>query len=238
LLTVLSLLLALVLGELIDSFAEPRRRIFSGGADLVAWRACSVACIWLLAFGLTGRPVLALVATLTPIGFLVAISNAKLRTLREPLVFTDIALLEHVWRHPHLFYMPARWRWALPIGALAPVAAIVVWMMFEPRTAGLGPWLSLVLAIAAWGGAALWPTVLMPMAKLVSQPDPQADVMRLGILLSLMVHYAAWRLDPPPHEAAAPDLKSAPAYDAIVVRHSSTCDDWDIRTCICPLSID
>ena len=119
-------------------------------------------------------------------GIVVAISNAKRRYLREPLVFSDFALLEHVVRHPQLFYVPRRWMGAVIAGVIALLAAIVGWMLIEPRAAG-GADAGLLAAddrsrqrpgsryLGAVGSA----------AALVREPDIEADVARIGLLVSL-----------------------------------------------------
>src|SRR4029077_6136881 len=97
------------------------------------------------------------VAAVVTVAVLVAISNAKQRYLREPLLFCDFALLEHVIRHPALFYVPRRQFPAVLAAVPALIAAIAVWLTVEPG-AGVGLQAgALGLAIVAFGLAALWP---------------------------------------------------------------------------------
>src|SRR5690242_1068110 len=50
-----------------------------------------------------GRPWSAAIATLALMAAVVAVSNAKHRAIREPLVFVDFAMLGQIFRHPHVF---------------------------------------------------------------------------------------------------------------------------------------
>src|SRR5258706_10557849 len=84
-------------------------------------RVCLHAALWLLAFlplvALLRRP---LFATLLVAGLhllLIAVSAAKQRVLREPLVFADLALFSQAFRHPRLY---------LPYFGLARAAALTL----------------------------------------------------------------------------------------------------------------
>lgn len=212
----LSLAFAVLFGEAIDRLAQPVRPFASGGNLALAFRGAVIALIWLTAFGLTGRALFALAATVVTIAIIVAISNIKRRYLREPLVFSDFALLEHFLRHPRLFYVSGGWMAALIASVLVLIGATAIWLAIEPRATG--PWiqataLAVVLAavVAVWFGSGLRAAA----ARLVPKPNAEADVGRIGLLASLAAYATSWRHGPAP--LPRPSTALAPPYDAIVV---------------------
>lgn len=211
-----SLLLSLLLGEAVECLAIPRRAVFSGGAAVLLWRVMAITWIWLVALGLTGRALFVLVATLVTLAVLVAISNAKQRYLREPLLFCDFALLEHIVRHLPLFYVPRRiWGMALLAGA-ALGAAILAWLLVEPGAGAAVQLGALALAAAAGGILVVWPSAVSSAGHLVFEPEPQADVGRLGLLVALIAYYVSWRLHAEARQMET-NLQAPPRYDAVIV---------------------
>src|SRR5215471_1418699 len=101
-------------GALIEACAVPwalsaprlPRPIVSGGIALL------LASIFLM---LSARPWSSAIAAFALIAAVVAVSNAKYRAIREPLVFVDFAMLGQILRHPHIFITL--------VGVLAALAA-------------------------------------------------------------------------------------------------------------------
>lgn len=212
----LSFLLALALGEMADSLARPRRSILAGGGRALVARGAAIAWIWLLAFGLTGRPWFAAAAAVVTVGVLVAISNAKQGYLREPLLFSDIPLLESIPGNLDLFYVPDRWRPAAIAVLALLLASIAVWLAIEPAAEPAAQVAALLIVVAVTGAVLADGRLLAPVA-LVGTPDPQADVARIGLMACLLTYYAAWRLEPAPAaRMTLPPLAASP-FDAIIV---------------------
>jgi hypothetical protein len=220
LLITFSLVLTVVIGELADCCAKPHRPVFSGGWYAIFWRAALIASIWLLAFGLTGRALFAAVATFVTIAVIVTISNIKLRYLQEPLVFSDFALLEHILKHPHLFYIPRRWQGAAVAGLAVLLTAIIGWVTIEPRAVGWSvQFCALALAAIVPAAVLLRPSVAAQSARLVRNPKPHDDIARIGLLTSLLAYIVAWRLEPSvvPGRYSDVSLPMTLPYDAVVV---------------------
>jgi hypothetical protein len=223
-----SLVLTLVAGELLDRLAPPGRPLLSGGPAALGWRAALIAAAWLLAMGLSARPLLAAVATAVGIGIVVAISALKQRYLREPLVFSDFALLENVLRHPQMFYVPRRRQGLVIAGVAALLAAIAAWMTIEPRAIGFAAQGLSLLAAAGLAAMLAQPRSLAAAARLVHGPEPARDLGRLGLLVSLFTYAAAWRLEPEPEANVAssptPLPSRSPDQAIIVVQAESFVD--------------
>src|SRR4051812_13274890 len=141
----------------------------------------------------TGRPVFAgLVILALGAGF--ALVDRTMRdTLREPVVFSEMSELPHVFTHPHL-YLPFAGPGLVIGGAAGAIALGLALLLLEPP--GWTPWpelalVALALAVAvAWlfarepllGAAAAWLNRLGPSG------EPFADAERLGPFAMLLAH--------------------------------------------------
>ena len=130
---------------------------------------------------ITHRPYFAMLVTLGALGIFVIVSNAKYKTLREPLVFSDIAMFAQAFRHPRL-YLP--FLGIVPaIGApLIAVTFIVLLMRFEAFIP-VSLWtqclivLSIVISIFMVKSLAL---------SLELTQNPGSDIKRYGLMASLL----------------------------------------------------
>ncbi|VWD36237.1 putative capsular polysaccharide biosynthesis sulfatase membrane protein [Burkholderia contaminans] len=132
----------------------------------------SVTWIAVLVLAVTSRPIFAAFVALALVGLVVAISNAKYESLREPFVFTDLSLFSQLFSHPRLY---------LPFLSIGKVVAIVVGVMLviggfaaEPAVARSSTWLLLLLLVV------LFLAVRMLAAGLPLSLDPCVDQARHG----------------------------------------------------------
>lgn len=93
-------------------------------AGAVALHMAAVTGLYLLFFALSWRAWFALVCTTGLFGVLVAVNNAKFRALREPMVFSDLALFAQSIRHPRLYFPYLSW-----IQLLAVVPGILFFVL-------------------------------------------------------------------------------------------------------------
>ena len=129
---VIPFLAMLVASLLLDSAVWPRT------AQMRRWQGVLLHLLVLTAlFGLClagsgNTPVAAVLATALMLLFTIA-SNAKHKMLGEPLVFSDLALIVGIMRHPRFYFtaISARQRWMLAIGA--SIAIVVLALMFSAR---------------------------------------------------------------------------------------------------------
>ncbi|MBW8271478.1 LTA synthase family protein [Caldovatus aquaticus] len=181
------------------------------------------ALLWALLLAATARPVLAGCVVFSLALALALADTAKRRVLGEPVVFSDVALLSGVVRHPGLylpFAGPARLAGAAALLLLAPPLA---WLA-EPPLAALAPGGRALLAAAALGLA--WPSLLRP-PSLPLTGDPAADAAALGPCAALARQRAVARAERPARRArlAAPPLPlRAPAPHLVLVQAESFCD--------------
>lgn len=205
------LALLVVLG---DALAQPRAGRVAGvrspgGVAVLLLAAASGFGLLLLA---TGAPAVSAVTIAVLAAALSLISNIKRKVLGEPLVFTDLALIGAVFRHPQ-FYLSALRLWQIVVLASAFVGIGVTLVLLSspavlPRVGGA------VLALGAGAGLAL---VLPRIARRdrAALPDPEVDVQRLGLVPSLLTHWHAWRASRDP--AACEDARIAGRSGQLVV---------------------
>ena len=208
---VVSLLVVAPVALLVDICARPRsvKRLRSAqGSFLLVQIALFIFGILLF---VSGNAVLAAVLVLAVNLLFVVASNAKNDMLGEPLLFSDLALIGAVFRHPQ-FYLSAleRSQKLLGLVALAVLVAAFVWL-FEAnlvtRLIGLG--ISLTTAI------------LMRISletktfkALASEPDADADVAKLGLASTLLLYWIRWRGDAEKGTSSATDPYVSDLIDA------------------------
>lgn len=188
----LPLLLSVFGALLADAFARP---LPAASPPLRAWPGLWVsALVASLVFGAilaaSGNPVLAAVFVVALQLVFVIGSNAKRRVLGEPLVFSDLALLGAMAKHPQFYFsVLALWQKVVGLVALLVLLGVMAWM-FDPglamAAAGTG--------VALVSGALLALSVrLEPWRGLARVPDLDADVRSLGLVPTLLLYWLRWR---------------------------------------------
>jgi Sulfatase len=201
----------------------------------------------LLAAGLvltaTGRPIftgLALVSL--GAGFALA-DRTKRDALREPVVFSDMSELPHVFTHPQL-YLPFAGSGLVIGGALATIALAIALLWVEPPL--WRPDTLLIVLLVAVVCAAGWVVSREPalglaagaLRRLNPVDEPFADAARLGPFAILLVYGIIARAErsgrrvrhPPP---SAPALVGAPAaVPLVVVQCESFFDARRVSPCV------
>lgn len=164
------------------------------------WRSYAVHLgLWTLAYAVVllvvQRPWFTTLLLLAESLFLVIVSNAKVRALREPFVYQDFEYFTDVIRHPRLLLPYLGIGQALLVCA-AFGAAIWLGLALEPGVPLKSGWPAFaagLLALAAGGAALLWagtPRPLPPSFK------PAEDVRRHGYFASLWYYGLAERGKP------------------------------------------
>ncbi|KPF64063.1 hypothetical protein IP79_07755 [Porphyrobacter sp. AAP60] len=208
---------------LADAFALPRGRTsllprsLGGTAVLVL----AAMLVFALALVLTGAPVVSGVVVVALFGALALISNIKRRVLGEPLVFSDFALIGAVFQHPQFYLTALRPAQVAVLGggvaALVVVLASLSSLDLAPRLAGLG------LGLGAGAGLpAALRRIGFPGTGQV--PDPDSDVMRHGLVASLLAHWYAWRGTADPEPCRVPLIAGAPDQLVVIVQCESFTD--------------
>lgn len=219
----------LVGAVLLDAIVRPRPGKGLGCRDIAGlWLlACQVAALYGLFLALCGNVAVSIVLALAVLAILVLASNAKQAMLGEPLVFSDLALIGAIFRHPQ-FYLSAvpAWQRAAVAIAAAALVAVVGWLFvpdLAPHMTGAGIMVGSLVAL----------TVSLRSARfeaLALVPSHEADVCRLGLTPALMLYWLRWRhaCDPPPcSQVARVPAKNAPEL-LIVIQCESFADPVDL----------
>jgi Sulfatase len=222
-------ILALLIGSVIlDALARPR----SGGVSL---GLRSLAGTWLLlliagaaaGFGLaiSGNVIASCAFALCLVGLFTVVSNAKRAMLGEALLFTDLALVGAVFRHPQ-FYLSALTlvQKCAMIAAAAAVLALT-YVLFRPDMASHLLGLGALLGCAA----ALRLSLTLPWwSRLARVPDHHGDVLHHGLLATILLYWMRWRQSTDPQPTSAFAGQALADELAVVVQCESFADPIEL----------
>lgn len=207
----------------IDAFARPTGRpgkVFrspAGTSLLLATGALALG----VALALTGAWLASAVLVLLIASALTLISNVKRSVLGEPLVFTDFALIGAVFQHPQFYLSALRpWQTFFLIAAFACLVAVIGFFSnasLEARAIGLGlmglgaTLLGAMIRLERWDG-------------LVAEPDPERDVLRHGLIATMLVYWRRWRRLPLTEPSRAPSIAGNDKHLVVIVQCESFAD--------------
>ncbi|MEE4453620.1 LTA synthase family protein [Novosphingobium resinovorum] len=220
---------------ILDALVRPRVR---AGTGLRMRRA---AGLWLLAcmsgalFGLflavCGNGAVAAVLVLAVQALLVLASNAKHAMLGEPLLFSDLALVGAIFRHPQFYLSAVRLWQRIAVGIVAAgLLAVLAWLSVAAPAPHL---LGLALLLAGLAALAIL-LRLPPWRDLAPLPRAHDDVARLGLWPTLLLHWLRWResRDPPPPAPIArqtpPGAPGLPPELVVIVQCESFADPVEL----------
>ncbi|WP_235037783.1 MULTISPECIES: LTA synthase family protein [unclassified Novosphingobium] len=213
----------------LDALVRPRipagnRMRGAAGLWLLALMTAALLGLFLM---LCGNVPVAAALTLAVQALLAVASNAKHAMLGEPLLFSDLALIGAIFRHPQ-FYLSAVAMWQRIVAAIvaAGLLAVLGWLFVAdpaPHLAGaaLLAGALTVLALSLRSG---------PYRLLARVPDAHGDTRRLGLYPTLLLYWLRWResRDPPP----CPEPARQPPQDApeivVVIQCESFADPVEL----------
>lgn len=139
--------------------------------------------IFLIVFIVFHRPFFAMIVALVTLSILVIVSNAKYKTLREPLVFSDIAMFSQAFKHPRL-YLP--FLGIIP-AISAPIViglAVFVIIHYEPAIQfSTMHWLMLLIVIVV-----IIFTIQKIALQLTLTQDPIKDINQYRLIATLLAY--------------------------------------------------
>lgn len=220
-------ILALLAGSLVlDAFVRPR-----AAAGMLRSRAgMALHCLIVLAvFGLflaiSGDVAAAALIAVAGVGLFTTVSNAKRAVLGEPLVFTDLALVGAVFRHPQFYLSALKPGQKAVLVLAAPVIPALLWWVFAPSLVAHLTGLGLLLS-GSW--LIRYAVRLPPWSRLGCEPDVGADVERHGLLATLVLHHGRWRETRDPAPCAPLQARPRLGELAVVIQCESFADPVEI----------
>jgi hypothetical protein len=203
------LLATLAVAILLDGTVRPRREALSHWQ----WQGLAIHLLVVTALfggllGASGSSPVAAGITIVSIALATVTSNAKFAMLGEPLVFSDLALIIWVFRHPRFYLTAISARQRAILAIAVPVLMVALAALFvsrpAPHLAGLG------LGILATG-ALLTLLRSAPITAIAREPDLEGDLSRLGLIATLLLYWLRWRATRDPEPCSA-----QPSAEAIV----------------------
>lgn len=221
---------SLIGAGLLDALVRPRSRanssLLRSGAGL--WLlACMTAALYGGFLAICGNGAVAMVLALAVQALLAVASNAKHAMLGEPLLFSDLALIGAVFRHPQ-FYLSAVAIWQRVAAGIvgAVLFGLVAWLSIADAAAHLGG-----LVLMGGGLLALALSLRLPPWRALAQvPDAHADTCRHGLLPVLLLYWLRWRAarDPAPCAPAARQAEADALELVIVIQCESFADPVEL----------
>lgn len=208
----------------LDALARPRATGLRSlpGAVLLVLLAIIPAGLFM---AICGNAVLSAGLAIALVGLFTMISNAKRAMLGEALVFSDLALLGAVFRHPQFYFSALTSGQKALLALAAPIVPLLLWAAFVPdlqyHLAGL--------AILGGAGVALRICLsLPPWQSLAQVPDSEADVARHGLIPTVLLYWLRWRgtADVAPPEAVKSGV--APNELLIIIQCESFADPKEL----------
>ena len=158
--------------------------------------------LWVFAvfFSFSWRPLYAAAGTISVFVIFTGISRAKFQFIREPLLFSDIALVFDVFKHKDIFY--ATWLnvifWI--VAPLYVFGASALFMIFEPSILPATMQLEDVAGFIALTASpclllfvrAYRQRMSLIVQKMFGTDDIRTIVMRLGTFTAIAYHYQMW----------------------------------------------
>jgi hypothetical protein len=171
-----------------------------------------MAALFGLFLGGSGNVLVAALLALAFMALAMVVSNAKHAMLGEPLLFSDLALVAAVFRHPRFYLtalsVPQRILIGLGAALLVLALGLTIGLRWELHAAGLA------LFTAASGAILI---VARRLAQLTPSPAVHADVARFGLLATISLYWSNWRATPDPLPCPAEPICHAELPDVIVI---------------------
>ncbi len=184
-------LAAAVFGAFAIEAAASSQRPSLRPADL-AIRFLGYALITLFWFQFSWRPWLAASSCLLTLAILSVVDRLKRRVIGEPVVFSDLALLAQVPRHPQLYYTLPLTDLRIAGPLLLGLGTVIAWYVLEPAALPNGTGgsalaiLGLPGLLAALALAGLSRSGQAALRRLFPRPDLARDVARYGLVATMM----------------------------------------------------
>lgn len=217
----------LICAALLDALVRPRPAGNLRNRAGMWLSACMMSALFGLFLAVCGNVPVSAGLALGLLALLVLASNAKHAMLGEPLLFSDLALLGAIFRHPQ-FYLSAVtiWQRVLVVLGAGILLATLAWL-FVPSLAEhlAGAGLLLVsLALLTMSIRIVRPRDLAP------APDAYCDVRRFGLLPTIFLYWLRWRdtQNPPPCEGIQRHAASDAPEVLVVVQCESFADPIEL----------
>lgn len=208
LLTLAGFAFSCVVVFLTDTFAMPAAINAQNRTERSWWRLIYdwavripvIVLIYAAFFAISWRPIYSTQAVISFFVIFTGISRAKFEFIREPLVFSDIALVVDVFKYKEIFYATSLNVFFWMIAFVYVFGLSGLYMYWEPSVlpAENGVlWVLLMLAVAFSPWLALFSRIVSePVCrftqKFLGKVDVKIDTVRFGTFASVVFHFVIW----------------------------------------------
>ena len=214
---------------LLDSCVRPRLdwsgRLFLRSFAGMWLHSLMIALVFGLVLAVSGDLLVSALLSLGLMALFMMVSNAKFAMLGEPLVFSDLALIGALFKHPQ-FYLSALTRSQKTLLVITAAAVPgLLWWLFVPSL----PLHIAGFALFAAGVLLIKLSLLLPlMARLGREADVEGDVALHGLLATLILHRARWRETRDPLPVSALQIFPHCEELAVVIQCESFADPVEV----------
>ncbi len=179
-------IIAVMTGVLVLSFygetiLQPRSLLFKRSPAASGLHALTMGALYSAVLMLVQRPLFAGAVVVVIFSLLVVVSNAKYRTLREPLVFSDIVMFSQAFRHPRLYLPFLGWASLIAVPGVTTVL-VVAGLYYEPMMPLSYGSIAGLLAFLLFSVVVIHRLALTFHFSL----EPVSDVQQFGLLATLL----------------------------------------------------
>jgi phosphoglycerol transferase MdoB-like AlkP superfamily enzyme len=159
-----------------------------------------IILIYAAFFAISWRPIYSTQAVISFFVIFTGISRAKFEFIREPLVFSDIALVVDVFKYKEIFYATSLniVFWIIAVAYVFGLSGLYMYLEPSVLPASNGfLWILLMLAVAFAPWLALFSRVISePVCrftqKFLGRVDVKIDTVRFGTFASVVYHFVIW----------------------------------------------
>lgn len=166
----------------------------------ISARLLIIALVYAGFFSLYWRPIYSMQGTISFFVIFTAISRAKFAYIREPLIFSDLALVVDLFKHKEIFYATFLnvAFWGLSLTYIIGVTGLYIW--FEPtvlhsQDAAFWVLVGIILAYGPWVlifTAKLNPPLVYICNSLLQTVDARRNTLRFGAFSSIVLQFISW----------------------------------------------
>jgi len=180
---IFALLSTIVVSVLLERFSKPKAWVAKGNANTLILHSAIISILFIALTLIVQRPIFSGIALVVFFIIVIAVSNAKFKALKEPIVFSDFAMFSQAFKHPRL-YFPFLGLAPVIIAPIIIIGLIVTVLTLEPAMAFTAQRIFLsLLAIISFGFFSK-----SIAEKLELSANPEEDNARYGLINTLTAY--------------------------------------------------
>ena len=178
--------LTLFLSFIPEHFLNPKPSRKAYKARSLILHVLTLSAVFIVVLLLLQRPYFASIFTLVTLSVFVVVSNAKFKTLREPLVYSDIAMFSQAFKHPRLYFPFLGFLGVAPVVLVPLVIGSFIFLMIKYEIAIKLSLLFVLVSVLVI--IAILYFIKRISLQLTLMQQPSADIEQYGLIASLWAY--------------------------------------------------